>query len=329
MRVDRAILIVPQISLIVCLRNERDLLARLLDHVDGCYDDLVVVHDGREEDNDSSPPPVDRPLQSMGLDYGVLDSSAPVPSFYTTPPQPALSGTIHELVLQHGGRYFEGPRCYQQEPHWPFAWSQSRNDWILRLDADEFPGDELRKWLREFRTGAEPATEISGYTCIWPLWNGRRATTRGWPTGRHFLFHRQRVRFFGMVEQVPIPDTRWEPLNLVLHHQPKSKSYGVRNILVRPQAYRWRRVITQSLMETPTSLPCWRWQSPQWPSPWNEIRSRPLTHSFKALISFPLHQLKGMLRAREIPRVSACLNPGLHHFMLGLRIFAAKFRKKS
>lgn len=318
----------PAVSLVVCLYSERTLLERLLQKSSGCYDDLIVVHDGHEREDNSSPPPVDRPPPSIALDYAI-DSIAPVLPFYTTPPEPALPGAIHELVVQYGGRYFEGPRCYQQEPHWPFAWSQAKNDWILRLDADEFPSDDLRAWLGAFRTAPEPATEISGYTCTWPLWNGKRATARAWPTGRHFLFNRQRVRFFGMVEQVPIPDSRWEPLNLVLHHQPKGKSYGIRNTLVRAQAYRWRQVIAQSLRNTPAALPRWRWPSPQWPSPWSEIHSHPLKHSLKALTMFPLYQLKSMLKAGEIPRPSACLNPGLHHFMLGLRIFAAKSRKQS
>jgi hypothetical protein len=39
----------PKISLVVCLYKERDLLERLLRNAEGCYDDLVVVHDGPEE----------------------------------------------------------------------------------------------------------------------------------------------------------------------------------------------------------------------------------------------------------------------------------------
>jgi hypothetical protein len=39
----------PKISLVVCLYKERDLLERLLLHAEGCYDDLLVVHDGPEE----------------------------------------------------------------------------------------------------------------------------------------------------------------------------------------------------------------------------------------------------------------------------------------
>ena len=85
------------------------------------------------------------------------------------------TANMRELVEPAGGKFFVGPQEYQQEPHWSFAWAQAKYDWILRLDADEFPGEELKKWLQTFRKSPEPAATISGYTCIWPLWNGQRA----------------------------------------------------------------------------------------------------------------------------------------------------------
>src|SRR5215468_5888457 len=99
--------------------------------------------------------------------------------------------------------FFEQPRRFQQEPHWPFAWEQAHHDWILRWDADEFPSEDMRHWLSTFRTQPEPSANISGYTCIWPLWDGQRARTKRWPR-RIYLIHRQRVRFFGLVHQAPI-----------------------------------------------------------------------------------------------------------------------------
>jgi hypothetical protein len=316
----------PAISLAVCLYKERDAVERLLHETSGVYDDLVVVHDGPERGSGSGikDQTAEDEEKPPAIDFSKLSNNSTLPKSYTTPLSSPRPGSIHELVMQYNGRYFEGPRCFQQEPHWPFAWSRARHDWILRLDVDEFPSKELKDWLRRFREAREPPEDISGYTCIWPLWSGKRAVTRRWPAGRIFLFHKQRVRLFGMVEQVPIPDTRYEPLDLILDHQPKRKSYGIRNILFRRQAYHWRRVIAESLIGKPTDLPCWRWTSAEWPEFWYNLRHHPLRHSLVCLLRFPLYQFRGMITVRQVPLLSECLNPGLHHFMLGLRVFFEK-----
>jgi hypothetical protein len=314
----------PAVSLVICVYKERELLERLLYKVVDCYDDLVVVHDGAETNTAATSPRIEEPPKEMAFDYSKTEADSPIPSFYKTSLVPLRSSSIRDLVLERGGRYFEGPRCYQQEPHWPFSWQQARHNWILRLDADEFPSEELKTWLRTFRYLPEPCAEISGYTCIWPLWNGRRAITRLWPRDRIFLFDRRHVRFFGMVEQVPIPDASYQPLNFILNHQPMRKSYGVVNILFRKQAYRWRRVIARSLLKKVTELPCWRWTCPDWPSSWRRIYDHPLKYAIKSMLLFPLRQCAAMLKARETPRLSACLNPALHHFMLGLQVMEEK-----
>src|SRR5215813_211488 len=63
------------------------------------------------------------------------------------------STNVRSMVEAVGGRFFERERAYQQEPHWPFAWGQARYDWILRLDSDEAPSPELKRWLEAFRKG--------------------------------------------------------------------------------------------------------------------------------------------------------------------------------
>ena len=80
---------------------------------------------------------------------------------------------IREIVEAAGGRFFEEAREFQQEPHWPKAWEKAAHDWILRLDADEFPSEELTKWLYAFREKNESPENLSGFTCIWPLWDGQ------------------------------------------------------------------------------------------------------------------------------------------------------------
>ena len=165
---------------------------------------------------------------------------------------------VHSKVEAVGGRFFERPPSFLQEPHWPFAWAHAKHDWILRFDADEFPSEEMKKWLREFRRAPEPPADVSGFTCIWPLWDGQKTVSKKWPAGRLFLFSKQRVRFFGMCEQSPVPDAKYLPLDFVLHHQPGRKSYGWHNILVRRQSRRAVGFIANCLLGKPTDLVCWR-----------------------------------------------------------------------
>lgn len=266
----------PSLSLVVCVHHERGLLQRLLQHSAGCFDDLVVVHDGAD----------------------------------TT--------MVRAVVEAAGGRFFEHPRVGSLERQSPFAWAQAKHEWILRLDADEFPSDEMKAWLQRFRERAEPAEFVSGFTCIWPLWNGVSTVSKKWPAGRIFLFHRQRVRFFGIIEQVPIADGKYKPLDLVLHHQPNRKSYGLRNLLLRKQAYRWRALIARSLLGKPTDLPCWRWGNESWPQTWEEIRSHPLR---TAMLRLSVETLRGLrnqwrLERRMFPLAAVC-GP-VHHALIAL-----------
>lgn len=273
----------PCVSLVVCLHKERDHLERLLQHAEGCYDDLVVVHDGPDETQ------------------------------------------VGELVARHGGRFFERPRAFQQEFHWPFAWGQARHDWILRWDADEFPSDGLQQWLRDFRSHPEVPAGVSGYMGVLPLWDGRRARTRRWPH-RVILIHRQRVRYFGMADQGPMADGRFETLPLVLHHQPHRKAYGIRYILLRGKLHRWYEIIGAALQGRPTDLPCWRWDSPDWPAKWETLRRHPWRRAMGRLVMSPWGNLREMIQCGEFPNPILLATFPLQHVMMSIYFVRARRR---
>jgi len=276
----------PALSLVVCIYGQRDLLERLLRKSSGCYDELLVVHDGPDNQN------------------------------------------VRSLVESHHGRFIENVRHGSLEGQSPFAWAQARHEWILRLDADEFPGDEMIDWLRRFRTLPDPDPGLSGFTCIWPLWNGQKAISKKcWP-GRIFLFDRRRVRFFGLVEQGVIPDGRYEPLDMILHHQPNRKSYGFKNVLIRKQAYHWRAIIAQSLLGKPTDLPCWRWEKETWPPEWEQIRRRPLRTACHRLIMGIFRGLRGSWRAERKLFIEAAFNGPIHHALICLKYWQLQRRRR-
>jgi FkbM family methyltransferase len=331
----------PKISLAVCLRGERDFLARLLENTRGCYDDLVVVHDGPEElkNNQSkrevgenkekgwnSPEELslaapDAPPKAIARDYAQLAPGSPLPTGYRLVGGPTVPGSVHELVDGYGGRFYEGPRCFQQEPHWPFAWWAVEHDWILRLDADERPTKELSDWLACFRTKETSGFQSTGFSCIWPLWDGRKRTTNSWPTGRLFLFNRQHASMIGMAEETPLMNGTVLQLPLVLCHEPRRKSYGLRNILARRQAYAWRKVIATSLMQSPQSLPRWKCVATTWTGSWRSIKDEPLVEGIYRLFKFPLEQARA-LRAHSLKiSPSVCLNPALHNFLICMKLW--------
>lgn len=266
----------PAISLVVCVYKQRDLLKRLLDSAEGCYDDLVVIHDGPDE-----------------------------------------SG-VRQLIERYRGRFLDQPRQYTHEPHWPFAWEKCFHDWILLFDADEILSVDLAGWLKKFRTSFPPESGIAGFTCIWPLWDGKRQVTYKWPDRRLFLINRLKVRYFGMGENRPLPIGNFQPLPLTLHHQPERKSYGLRNILFRRSAWRWRQIIATSLLGKPTDLPCWRWTSQEWPQVWEQIRRRPIRTATKRLLGWPFRTAREMkgLEGRVI--FSAIISGGIHHCLIAL-----------
>jgi hypothetical protein len=222
---------------------------------------------------------------------------------------------VRTVVEEANGRFYERPLGNQQEPHWPFAWGQAVHDWILRLDADEFPSEEMKEWLQRFRQGPDPPESVSGYTCIWPIWNGIRAVTKHWPAGRIFLMNRQRVRFFGIAEQTPIPDGRFVALPLILNHRPPRRSHGLRNVLFRRQAYTWRNVIARGLLGKPTDLPCWRWDNPAWPERWEEVRRRPLRTAIARLVMDTLRTLRDQWKNERKILLSTAINGPINHML--------------
>jgi hypothetical protein len=250
-------------------------------------------------------------------------------------------GCCDELVVQHdipdvqnlrqvveaaGGRFLETPPATLEEIL-PFTYGQARHDWILRLDADEFPSEAMKKWIQDFRQAPEPPDHISGYTCIWPAWDGHKTITKRWPAGRVFLFHRQRVRSFGIGEQTVIPDGVFQPLNFILHHQPKRKSLGLYNVLIRKEAYKWRTSIAQALLGKPTDLPCWRWTDLRWPLGWEQIRQQPLQTAARRLVMETLRTLRDQWRADKRMYLEAALNGPIFHAMLCLKFWQMRRRQ--
>jgi glycosyltransferase involved in cell wall biosynthesis len=345
----------PKISLVICLYKERDLLERLLSQCSGCYDDLVVVHDGpeyqflrekkqiHERDHElmqkytveyardwqspealSLKEPQAPPIE-LAKDYADLSPDALIPTGYRRVSGSPRSGSVHELVVSYGGRFFEGPRCFQQEPHWPFSWWAARHDWILKLDADEFPSDSLKQWLVKFRNDHIAIRGISGYTSIWPLWNGVSQETTNIPEWRLFVIDRRDISYVGMAEQVPEMASLIKKTGLILNHIPNRKSFGLSNILARNQAYNWRKIISLSIMNSALLMPRWNYQSHLWPYHWEQIKKNPLRTGVKRFIKAFINDLVNRPKSGHKILIEETIGTATHQLLMAWTFFYYRF----
>jgi hypothetical protein len=123
-----------------------------------------------------------------------------------------------------------------------------------------------------------------------------------------------------MVEQVPVADGKFESLPLNLCHQPRRKSYGLHNILMRKQGGHWRRVIANSLLDTPAELPRWRWVDDEWPELWHRLRTSPIRDGMYLLVRNSFATMRDLWRSERAFMPAMAIATPLHHFLIGLAL---------
>jgi hypothetical protein len=122
-----------------------------------------------------------------------------------------------------------------------------------------------------------------------------------------------------MAEQTPVPDGKFESLDLVLHHRPAEKRYNLWNFLMRPQSLRGRAFIARSLLGKPTDLPCWRWEDEAWPAQWDRIRRHPLRAALHDLTRGFLATLRNQWRLEKRLFFKPALGVALFHAGLDIQ----------
>ena len=128
-----------------------------------------------------------------------------------------------------------------------------------------------------------------------------------------------------MPEQVPVADGRYEPRDFVLDHRPERKTYGLRNLLTRKQAYRWRARIAYALLDEPGRLVCWRWENRPWPQVWQDIRQHPLRTTFRRLTRGTLAGLRDQWRLEKHLFPSAAISGPINHALIAFAYW--RFRR--
>jgi hypothetical protein len=90
----------PKTSLLVCLRKEYAFLSRLLERIQGNFEDLLVIHHGSEDDDQRSPISDD---VVPGIDFADLLQGLPDPESLSY--KSTSTSQRARLVQQWGGRF--------------------------------------------------------------------------------------------------------------------------------------------------------------------------------------------------------------------------------
>lgn len=237
---------------------------------------------------------------------------------------------VRSLVAQYGGRFIERPRAFSQEPHIPFAIGEASHDWILRFDSDEYPSEELKEWITEFRQVADVDLNIAGYQWICPAWDGRRRLSLNWPHKFVRLFNRNLVTVVGICENGPEPEPNYSCPRIPLRfwHEPATPTHGLRNIFGKERTRQARMNIARALLGSPLDHPRWRYTSELWPLGWQQVKDHPILTGLWRLFIWPPRQALAMMLAGDLPRPSVFCHAGIFHATVCLEYWQLR-RKQS
>lgn len=185
----------------------------------------------------------------------------------------SLHGVADEIVLVHDGlcedqtvaiaerlhcRVFVRDAVGDPEYHTVFAYQQSRGEWLLTLDADEFLSAEMAAVIPELIA----QDTYAGWEFRWPMWDGARYITHG--PYKLSLFRRADTSLVGHLQSSEQVRGRIGRREETLHHQPRYNNFTAHSVLTKWR--HWCRVQARELVSPYSDLPKFNYSGPDtWP----------------------------------------------------------------
>jgi glycosyltransferase involved in cell wall biosynthesis len=144
----------------------------------------------------------------------------------------SVKGIVDEILVFHDGpcenntlalarkytkNVFVLKRKGRASLHLITAMKKAKNDWILKIDTDEFLSKPLQKDLNKLAQNKE----VSAYLFKWLIWDGDKYLTKNWPH-KKAMFRKSKVSFFEFPGRDE-PETLGDEVktNYLLEHRPK------------------------------------------------------------------------------------------------------------
>src|SRR5712664_543463 len=150
------------------------------------------------------------------------------------------------------------------------------------------------------------------------------------PRNLIFLSRLPKPWMIGLCENGAEPEPHFLSPKLPLRfwHESPGPSHGLRNIFRKQRTEQARANIARALLGSPLDHPRWRYESDQWPSGWQRVKSHPILTGLWRLFVWPPRQALAMLLAGDIPRPSVFLNAGIFHATLCFRYWRLQHQQQ-
>jgi glycosyltransferase involved in cell wall biosynthesis len=223
-----------------------------------------------------------------------------------------------EICREYGAKIFIRPHYGAMEFHAPFCFKQAKGDWILRIDADEFLSEELRKGIINLTN----KKDISAYEFLWPLWDGQRKLTINWPH-KLCLFQKESVSFLGIVHFLPEIKGKIKKSCLVLEHRPDYNNFTWR--IFKNKWLSWAKLQALMYLKKFEEVDKFNYKGDNWP-PKIKIRIRfpIILMPFEFLITFLKSLTSGGWTGYWLIKFKVAFMLGVYRTMVNYYIFIYK-----
>jgi glycosyltransferase involved in cell wall biosynthesis len=186
----------------------------------------------------------------------------------------SIHDVVDEVIVVHDGvckdktleicrkyskaKVFTRPHYGAMEGHLLFAYRQASSEWIMRIDADEFLSEDLRKNLRILTRDEQ----FDAYECLWPLWNGKNYITHTWPYKR-CLFRKDKAKVLGILHYIAQVPGQVEKIDFKLEHRPEYDNFT--NKAFRKKWLKWARIQARDYLKDFSAIDKFNVTENDWP----------------------------------------------------------------
>lgn len=162
----------------------------------------------------------------------------------------SLVGVVDEIILIHDGpcddRTLEIAKKYTKnifvldhrgmgELHVISALQKSNYQWVLRIDADEYLSQGLRRKIRNLIH--DESTDAYGF--LWKIWDGEKYITKDFPYKR-VMFRKNKCYYIEFLHKALQTFGKVKELKLVLEHKPRYNNFTLD--VVQKKWKKWAKI---------------------------------------------------------------------------------------